>query len=135
MVSNPALQKGGATRFSAHAPIRSMSSRVRPVRSSGFVVRAFMRCHRARQRSRSSFAVSSSSGTLLIVRECSAVNGGQQRASSSAVPRRSRRALSLSYGDRGSEIRLTSLLGHDVSGTARQTVGRMMLSITTMVPA
>ena len=29
----------------------------------------------------------------------------------------------------------TSLLGHDVSGTGRQTVGRMMLSITTMVPA
>ena len=28
----------------------------------------------------------------------------------------------------------TSLLGHDVSGTSRQTVGRMMLSITTMVP-
>ena len=29
----------------------------------------------------------------------------------------------------------TSLLGHDVSKTGRQTVGRMMLSITTMVPA
>jgi hypothetical protein len=29
----------------------------------------------------------------------------------------------------------TSLPGHDVSGTGRQTVGRMMLSITTMVPA
>ena len=29
----------------------------------------------------------------------------------------------------------TWLLGHDVSGTGRQTVGRMMLSITTMVPA
>jgi hypothetical protein len=29
----------------------------------------------------------------------------------------------------------TSLLGHDVSRTGRQTVGRMMLSITTMVPA
>ena len=29
----------------------------------------------------------------------------------------------------------TSLLGHDVSGTGRQTVGGMMLSITTMVPA
>src|ERR1700726_1931678 len=29
----------------------------------------------------------------------------------------------------------TSLLGHDVSGTGRQTVGRMMLSITTMGPA
>ena len=28
----------------------------------------------------------------------------------------------------------TSLLGHDVSGTGRQTVGRMMLAITTMVP-
>jgi hypothetical protein len=28
----------------------------------------------------------------------------------------------------------TSLLGHDVSGTGRQTVGRMMLSIITMVP-
>ena len=27
----------------------------------------------------------------------------------------------------------TSLLGHDVSKTGRQTVGRMMLSITTMV--
>jgi hypothetical protein len=27
-----------------------------------------------------------------------------------------------------------SLLGHDVSGTGRQTLGRMMLSITTMVP-
>ena len=29
----------------------------------------------------------------------------------------------------------TWLLGHDVSVTGRQTVGRMMLSITTMVPA
>jgi len=29
----------------------------------------------------------------------------------------------------------TSLLGHHVSGTGRQTVGRMMLWITTMVPA
>ena len=28
-----------------------------------------------------------------------------------------------------------SLLGHEVSGTGRQTLGRMMLSITTMVPA
>ena len=28
----------------------------------------------------------------------------------------------------------TSLLGHDVSGSGRQTAGRMMLSITTMVP-
>ena len=28
----------------------------------------------------------------------------------------------------------TSLLGHDVSGTGRPTLGRMMLSITTMVP-
>jgi hypothetical protein len=27
-----------------------------------------------------------------------------------------------------------SLLGHDVSGSGRQTAGRMMLSITTMVP-
>src|SRR6267378_1075509 len=29
----------------------------------------------------------------------------------------------------------TSLLGHDVSGIGWQTVGRMMLAITTMVPA
>jgi hypothetical protein len=28
----------------------------------------------------------------------------------------------------------TSLLGHDVSGSGRQTLGRMMLAITTMVP-
>jgi hypothetical protein len=28
-----------------------------------------------------------------------------------------------------------SLLGHDASGTGRQTLGRIMLAITTMVPA